>query len=209
MLHQGLVGSSVGKQATKLVIGTPADKTCFPPLLAPSMNPQSTRQNFSDITLGEKHGTRTWITILDPSGAHSARTFSPCSANDFCVRAKWASTTGGWTIDRRLSTGYTRGIQDQLTRTRQTERLFAVKVQNRSFLGPGEIDKTSSGVASGIVGAVDSCLAAKTGKYISLTAVQPRTQRNDRNQATTPIKDVSRRDTRPGNRDSCGYSTHH
>ena len=45
--------------------------------------------------IGKTHGTRTWITILDPSGAHSARMFSPCSTNDFCVRARWANTTGG------------------------------------------------------------------------------------------------------------------
>ena len=62
---------------------------------------------------------------------------------------------------------YTRGIWDQRTRTRQTDRLVVVVAQKRSFFGPGEIDKTSSGVIFGSVGTVDSCLAANTGKYIS------------------------------------------
>ena len=78
------------------MVGTPVDKTCFPLSLVPSMSLRSTVQRSSDITLKETHGIRTWITILDPSGAHSARTFSPCSANDFWVRARWATTTGGW-----------------------------------------------------------------------------------------------------------------
>ena len=33
-------------------------------------------------------------------------------------------------------------------------------------MGPEEIDKTSSGVTSGSIGTVDSCLAANTGKYM-------------------------------------------
>lgn len=79
--------------------------------------------------------------------------------------------------------GYTRRIQGQRTRTRQTERLVLVREQNKSFFGPGEIDKTSSGATFGSVGAVDSCLAANTGKYIF-----PDTTRAAKVTEPTPIK---------------------
>ena len=62
--------------------------------------------------------------------------------------------------------------------------------QNKSFFGPGDIDKTSSGVTSGSVGTVDSCLAANTGKYICLLyAHKTRRRRNDRNSAAAPINE--------------------
>lgn len=70
-------------------------------------------------------------------------------------------------VENGMSTGLHRGIWDQRTRTRQTEMLVLVNEQNRSLVGPGEIDKTSSGATFGSVGTVDSCLAANTGKYIS------------------------------------------
>ena len=89
-----------------------------------------------------------------------------------------------------MSTVLYAGVWDERTRTRQTERLVLVMEQNKSFLGPGEIDKTSSGVTFGSVGTVDSCLAANTGKYIChLTAPGARRKRNDRNPATRPIKE--------------------
>lgn len=69
-------------------------------------------------------------------------------------------------IDDGVSTALCTGDLDQRTRIRQTERLVLVKEQNKSFLGPQEIDNTSSCVTFGNVGTLDSCLAANTGKYI-------------------------------------------
>lgn len=42
-----------------------------------------------------EHTRRTWMTILLPSGAHSAVKFTPCSSTDVTVRERCARTADG------------------------------------------------------------------------------------------------------------------
>lgn len=162
------------------------------------MNPRSIGQKPSDTT--SKEGTeyepesRSWIRQVPIPPGRSLRV----PPTIFVYALSGLIPQGAWVIDAGCQRcySYARRIQDQHTRTRQTERLVLVMEQSRSFLGPGEIDKTSSGARFGSVGTVDSCLAANTGKYIfPLSAPEARRKRNDRNPAATPIR-KSHRDQR-------------
>jgi hypothetical protein len=147
------------------------------------MNPRSADENQSDTISGgsteHEPESRSWTRqVPTPPGRslHAPPTISVYVPSGPILLGAGRSRAG-------CQHHHTQRIWDQRTRTRQTERLVLVKEQNRSFLGPGEIDKTSSGVTLGSVGTVDSCLAANTGKYIC-PSVGPgpelRRQRSDR-----------------------------
>ena len=154
------------------------------------MNPRSMVQDPSDTTAREmmkhKPEPRSWIRQV-PTPPGRCLHVPPMT---FVYVPSGPTPRGAWVIDGRVSTVcYAWRDRDQRTRTRQTERLVLVMEQNRSFWGPGEMDKTSSGVIFGSVGTVDSCLAANTGKYICPPFVPE--ARRKRNPAAMPIKKTS------------------
>ena len=117
-----------------------------------------------NISMCASH-VRTRMTIFLPCGDQLMDTFSPCSASEVDVRARWASTADGYVTVVTPGSDLVPG--DLLTLTRHADRPLLVKVQKRLLRGLGDRQMTGSLVA-GRAGTVDSCLAAELGKYMAL-----------------------------------------